>query len=160
AVFDSIYIPETLLEEMLAHIKQTHDHKNEYRDNRIKTLRKEDDKLNENLSSVLDLLISKSITKDIYDKKVYEYNSRKKEINEELKLFNEADNNFYESISTLLTLVSKASELFEKANTQQKRKLIRFLFPNLKVNGANLEYSLKKPFDLLVNLPLCLKWRE
>ncbi|HCR86513.1 MAG TPA: hypothetical protein DIV86_07550 [Alphaproteobacteria bacterium] len=62
-------------------------------------------------------------------------------------------------ISTLLTLVSKASELFEKANIEQKRKLIRFLFPNLKVTGEKLEYSLKKPFDLLINLPLCLKWR-
>ncbi len=160
AVFDSIYIHPALLDEMQKHLLETNNQKNEYRDSSVNSLRRENDRINENLNSVLDLLINKSITQDIYDKKVYEYNNRKKEINDELKLLNYADENFYESLSTLLALVSRANELFENADNEQKRKLIRFLFPNLSINGSNLEYSLKKPFDMLVNLPKCKEWRE
>lgn len=160
AVFDSVYIPPVLLEEMQEHIMGTNNQKNLYRDGRVNSLRIETNKINEKLNSVLELLINKSITQDIYDKKVYEYNNRKREINDELKLLNNADENFYNSLSALLGLLSKANKLFEFSDIEQKRTLIRFMFSNLKINGAKLEYALKKPFDIIVSLPKCKEWRE
>ena len=158
-VFDNIKFSPALIADIQNHIKDTNKQKNDYRDNRLASLRKEQDKVNEYLNRVLDLLIKQSITQDEYDRKVYEFNNAKAEINEELRSINDADEYFYDSISALMNIASRAKELFESSDIQQKRKLMRFMFTNLNINGANLEYSLKKPFDMLVKLPSCKEWR-
>lgn len=76
----------------------------------------------------------------------------------EMKLLNDADENFYTSISVLISLISRASELFESSDVEQKRKLLSFLFSNLQINGSKLEYAFKKPFDLIAKLPNCTEW--
>jgi hypothetical protein len=56
---------------------------------------------------------------------------------------------------TLLNICSRAPELFESSKVEQKRQLINFLLSNLKLRGKTLEFELKKPFDVLVNLQNC-----
>jgi site-specific DNA recombinase len=48
-------------------------------------------------------------------------------------------------------LASRAAELFERSKIEQKRELIAFVFSNLRLNGKKLDYSLRSPFDLMVN---------
>jgi site-specific DNA recombinase len=52
----------------------------------------------------------------------------------------------------LISLASKAPDLFERSNNAEKRLLIGFVFSNLTLEGPTLRYSLRKPFDLLVDL--------
>jgi len=58
----------------------------------------------------------------------------------------------------LLSLASRAPELFESSKVEQKRKLINFLLSNLKLRGKKLEYTLNKPFDVLVNIDSRSDW--
>jgi len=46
-----------------------------------------------------------------------------------------------------------AYELFESSKIEQKRKLINYVFSNLELEGVTLRYSLRKPFDLMVDCP-------
>ena len=62
-----------------------------------------------------------------------------------------ADQNFKLTVNTVLSIASKAYELFESSNIEQKRKLINYVFSNLELEGVTLRYSLKKPFDLMVD---------
>lgn len=94
----------------------------------------------------------------MYDEKMQEYLERKQELLADMEDANNADENYYESISALLGLVSKSSELFESSNTPQKRRLLSFLFANLEMDGSKLSYTLKTPFHLLVNLADCQEW--
>jgi hypothetical protein len=48
-------------------------------------------------------------------------------------------------------VASRAAEIFERSKTQQKRQLIAFVFSNLRLKGKKLEFSLRSPFDLMVN---------
>jgi hypothetical protein len=57
------------------------------------------------------------------------------------------------------TLASKAPDLFERSNNAEKRLLIGFVFSNLTLEGPTLGYSLRKPFDLLVDLAKSQEWR-
>jgi hypothetical protein len=50
---------------------------------------------------------------------------------------------------------SRAYELFESSEVGQKRQIINFVLKNLKLRGKNLEFELKKPFDVLINLQNC-----
>jgi hypothetical protein len=55
AVYDAVYIPPILLEDMQKHIMETNSQKNHYRDNRANSLRIETNRVNEKLTSVLEL---------------------------------------------------------------------------------------------------------
>ena len=56
-------------------------------------------------------------------------------------------------------LISNTYKLFEISKLGQKRRLINFIFSNLKLNGEKLDYTLRKSFDLVVNLHNCARWR-
>jgi len=51
----------------------------------------------------------------------------------------------------LISLASRAAQLFERSKAEQKRELIAFVFSNLRLKGKKLEFSLRSPFDLMVN---------
>jgi hypothetical protein len=48
-------------------------------------------------------------------------------------------------------VASRAADIFARSKTEQKRQLIAFVFSNLRLNGKKLEFSLRSPFDLMVN---------
>jgi hypothetical protein len=51
----------------------------------------------------------------------------------------------------LISVASRAAELFERSKTEQKRELLAFVFSSLRPRGKKLEFSLRSPFDLMVN---------
>ena len=52
-------------------------------------------------------------------------------------------------------LTARAHEYFLRANIEQKRKLLTLIFANLEMQGGNLPYTLRKPFDVLAQY-----WRK
>jgi hypothetical protein len=83
---------------------------------------------------------------------------RQYNISEQIKGYLKADENFKITVNTLPSVASKAYDLFLSANIEQKRKLINYLFSNLELKGVALQYSLKKPFDLMVNCSTYQEW--
>jgi DNA invertase Pin-like site-specific DNA recombinase len=55
------------------------------------------------------------------------------------------------TLESLISLASRAAELFERSKMDQKRQLVAFVFSNLQLRGKKLEFSLRSPFDLMVN---------
>jgi hypothetical protein len=58
----------------------------------------------------------------------------------------------------LISVASRAAEIFERSNTEQKRQLIAFVFSNLRLRGKKLEFALRSPFDLMVNRRSYASW--
>ncbi len=58
----------------------------------------------------------------------------------------------------MISLASRAAEIFERSNIEQKRQLIAFVFSNLSLRGKKLESSLRSPFDLMVDRPDYASW--
>ncbi len=73
-------------------------------------------------------------------------------LNDKLKSLTEADENYSMTLISLLNICSKAPELFASSKVEQKRQLINFLLSNLKLKGKTLEFVLKKPFVVVVDL--------
>jgi len=69
-----------------------------------------------------------------------------------------ADETFQVTVKTVLSLASKAYDIFESSNIEQKRKLINYVFSNFQLRGVSLEYDLKKPFDLMVDCTTYSEW--
>jgi len=100
----------------------------------------------------------RGFTTDDYDKKCQELKNRQIKNNDLIKQYLKADQNFEITVNTELSITSKAYELFESSNIEQERKLINSVFSNLELEGATLRYSLKKPFDTMVDCTTYEYW--
>lgn len=91
---------------------------------------------------------------------VSQLQNRRMEINALMERHTDADGEFKIALSTLLSLSSRIGDLFDRSKPEEKRRLIGFVFSNLQMDGKNLIYSMRKPFDLFVNLGTCKALRS
>jgi site-specific DNA recombinase len=63
-----------------------------------------------------------------------------------------ADKEFGITLTSIISLASRAYEIFESSKIEQKRQLINFMFSNLRMNGEKLRFNLRKPFNLMIDL--------
>src|SRR6266852_1395713 len=92
-----------------------------------------------------------SITGDEYDKKARELKERQTEIALRIEQHQKGEDAYRTTLETLISLASRAAELFERSKTEEKRELVAFVFSNLRLRGKKLEFSLRSPFDLMIN---------
>jgi hypothetical protein len=91
------------------------------------------------------------ITQDDYDKKARELKEKQAEFALRIEQHQQGDGEYRTTLESLISLASRAAELFERSKTDQKRQLIAFIFSNLQLRGKKLEFSLRSPFDLMVD---------
>ncbi len=159
AVFKSIEIPAKSLEGIRQHLSHSQQEKEAFRKHAVEELRKEYDHIAQMLDGLVDLLTSQRITLSVYDKKVQEYKQRQYEIDQLFSKHTEADEVFYNTLSALVDLTSRAYEVFQNSQIERKRQLINFMFANLEMDGKNLNYSMRSPFNLLAGLSKTKEWR-
>lgn len=158
-VFQSLQIPADVLAEIIDDLRQTHESEKKFHNDSIKRLHRESEDLSKKLDKLTDLLLDESITKDVYHKKHQDMTQRQYEINRELEGHHEGNDQFKIALSMLVTLASKAWDIFQSSTIDEKRQLIGYVFSNLEMEGLNIRYTLRKPFDLFVNLAECQEWR-
>ena len=95
------------------------------------------------------------ITRDDYDKKHKEFKDRQYEIGLQLEEYTKADEDFSLTVSQVFSLAQRAKEVFISSEIPEKRQLLNYLLQNCELNGKKLEFTLRKPFDAIVNYAKC-----
>jgi hypothetical protein len=98
------------------------------------------------------------ITQDEYDRKARELKERQSEIGVRIEQHQDGEGAFRTTLESLISVASRAADLFERSKTDQKRELIAFVFSSLRLRGEKLELSLRSPFDLMVDRRSCSSW--
>jgi hypothetical protein len=158
ATLSSIRIPAPLLDALLAHMKTSHEVEKRFHADATTSLRRDYDLIDERLATLLDIRLDKSITQSEYDKKALSLKDQQAEIVVRIEQHQQGNSDFRTTLETLISLASRAVELFESSKTEQKRQLISLLFSNLQLKGKKLDFSLRSPFDLMVNRPTYTSW--
>lgn len=158
AVFRSIQVPQKLLGALLAHMKASHVAENQFHLDAIDGLRDELDRTERSLSTLLDMRLSQSITGNEYDKKATELKRKQVEQRMLIEQHSHGRDEFRTTLESLISVASRAVDIFERSKIEQKRQLIAFAFSNLKLKGKKLEFSLRSPFDLMVNRRTYASW--
>lgn len=57
---------------------------------------------------------------------------------------------YYINASKVLELASRAYEIFVSSKLEEKRQLLKYLLQNCELRGKKLEFTVKKPFDLVL----------
>ncbi len=155
-VLKNIQLPKEKIQIITENLKKTHEAKNCFHKQSLAVLRKEYDQIENRISRMFDLMIDdKSITKEMFNKKLKEYKERQAEINEEMQRYDQADEKFYLTANTVLNLAKKAEQIFKNSEVVEKRQLLNFLLQNLKLQGKKLSFELKTPFDTVLQANKC-----
>lgn len=100
---------------------------------------------------LLDYLLVHKLTDDVYDRK-------KDSIDKEIKLLEESrekyktfTNDTKDKIVNIFSLAGNISYVFQHASPTRKNELLKMLLQDCQLNGKRLEYTLRKPFDKLIN---------
>ena len=123
--------------------------------NRIRTeyeqLKQRDDRL-------LEAYLDQSITKDMYDKKHQEIHDRLQLLEIELSEHRKADYDYQTTVASVISLARRARTIFESSETHEQRAFLNYLLQNPTVKGKKLEYKLRSPFDLVLEMASCVNW--
>ena len=136
-------------------LKKQKESETEFSKNEMRFLSLELKRNQKKLSNLLDLKIDESITQNEYDKKATELREKQNELTDKINTLNISEEEYSLTLIKLIDISSRAYELFESSEVEQKRQIINFVFTNLKLRGKTLEFELKKPFDVLINLSNC-----
>lgn len=149
-VFKKMKPDEELMIALKDTLKNSLEAKKDFNTNSIKMLQKQYNTIQRKLDFLLDIRLEQSITKDEYDKKSNALRAEQHNIETRMQKHTTADEEFAITAGYLLDLSFRAYELFESAEIDEKRKIINLVFPNFYLNGAKLEYTIRKPFDLFI----------
>jgi hypothetical protein len=83
---------------------------------------------------------------------------RQTEISLQVEQHQQGEGDYRTTLESLISLASRAAEIFGRSKTDQKRQLIAFVFSNLRLKGKKLAFSLRSPFDLMVNRANYTSW--
>ena len=158
-VLKSFAMPAELLVDILDYIKKTDEQEKDLNHKSAKELQSEQAHLTEKLGRLTDLLVDGHISKDIYETKNKEIQLRRQEIESRLKQIEEPAKDNQEALGNVITMLSKSAEMFASSKTEQKRQMLGFVFSNLQMEGSTLRYSLRKPFEVLQQVPQNPEWR-
>lgn len=157
-VLRSIAVPDALLTSLKSHMRASHEAERRFHTESIMALRQKHDAAKGQLDRLLNLYLTGSITQSEYDKKATMLKEERHEMSLRISQHEKGDEAFRTTLETLLSLASRAAELFERSKTEQKRQLVNFVFSNLKLRGEKLDFSLRSPFHLMVNRPDHTSW--
>ena len=149
--------PEVLV-EIQSVLKKSLNEKKDFAEREISLLRSQYDKIQIKLNNLLEVRLENSITKDVYDQKALELRTEQANIQNQLNKIDKADEKFAITLEYLVSLAARAAELFKSSKMEEKRQLIKCVFSNFEIEGKNIGFSIRKPFDKLLNLSKGQVW--
>ena len=160
-IFATIGIKDPeILKDTLAHLKNTNEAKKSHHIQETAVLKKEHTETENKLNSLVDLRLNNELSKEEFQAKKQQLKDRQYEILQLLRNYEEADDKFIDTTATLINLASEAYETFKGSEMPQKRKMLNFVFQNLKLNGQKLEFTLRFPFDIFKKATTRIDWRR
>ncbi len=126
----------------------------------VNRIRNEHDQLKEKDNRLLEMYLDadKSITKDIYDKKHQEYADKMQLLEIELSEHRKADFDYQTTVAVVLSVARRAKAIFESSEAHEKRAFLNYLLQNPTVKGKNLEFTMRSPFNLVLELASSPNW--
>jgi site-specific DNA recombinase len=161
--FDHIALNEEQIETITEYLREIHHSEARFHKESMTALRKEQDRVQRRISQIYDDKLDGVIDEVMYLEKVKEYKARQVELIEEMKRHETADQNFYVTANMVLKLASRARELFESSEVDEKRQLLNLMFQNLKLDGKNMLTQVCEPFNTMIGYKECptnWRWRD
>jgi site-specific DNA recombinase len=157
-VFAKIKFPNEMLEIITDNLKKTHDFEQEHYQIKLSDIESRIKSEEQKQNRLLDALLNGSITQPIFANKKSEIEQNIANLERERAMYKSADKNFKNAVITAFQLASRLHDIFLVSKNCEKREIINFVFSKLELTGKTLGYSLRCPFDLMLENAGCDTW--
>jgi DNA invertase Pin-like site-specific DNA recombinase len=140
------------IERLTHELKQSHESKTLYHTHAVDTLQKQYNDAQARIDNLLDLLIDGKIPQDAYDRKQQILKKRQYDLGIQLEDYTKADESYHLAANMVLSIAKRSKDIFESSEPEEKRVFLNYLLQNSTVNGKNLSYSLRSPFNTILEL--------
>ena len=156
----SIHLPEEELPNLVAEVQKNYDNEQSYYTSMKIDLQKEYDQLDKEIEDLFKDRKLFASQHALFERMVKKIEARQKEILEQIKDHSDGDKAFVIGASYLLDVCSRAAELFdaETSKLEQKRYLLNFILSNTTLEGEKLHFTLKEPFEDIINMSKTQNW--
>ncbi len=158
-VLKKLQIPEDIAAQTIKTLEELHTHQiTLYKQQLNKVVQDE-----KSLSTMLDNLyldkLKGRITDNEYDKYYQKFTSDQKNLYDKRITIEKANSDYFITSQYIISLLSKAYDLFKSSEVDQKRHVIKFLLQNLQISDGKVLYELRKPFDYILQSSEDTEWR-
>ena len=102
--------------------------------------------------------IDGKITEDFWRYQTDKWMKEKEDLALKLLAHQKTDTHYLKNAEIVMELAEKAYDLFMKQDSGEKRKLINLVFSKSSFNGKTLHFTLRKPFDTILECQKNGKW--
>ncbi|EKE11104.1 MAG: recombinase [uncultured bacterium] len=135
------------INELKRELRATHEMEKIHYEQNTNAIKKKIESIENKLKIMYEDRLDGRLTPEDYDEKVKECKIQKKDLLEEYGEHVEADENFCINANKILSLASRAWEIFESSEAQEKTQLLKFTLQNFSLTGKNLSFEAKIPFS-------------
>ena len=147
-------IPKDVQDRLVEDLRGLNEKEAGYHDKQVARIRTENDRLEKRARVLLDMRLDQSITTADYDKKQQEIRDQQYRLNIESEEHLKADHQYHIHVATVFNLARRMKDIFESSEPMEKRAFLNFLLQNPTVDNKKLEFTLRKPFNLIHELAL------
>lgn len=117
--------------------------------NALDTLNRRYKQAQKKRDNLYDYKAAENITQEFYERKFKQYKEERDEILQSIKDHEKASDEYQEIGFSIYDLSQRSGEIYEKANKDQKKKLLRLVFENLKLINGEIKYKYKNYIEIL-----------
>jgi site-specific DNA recombinase len=153
-------IPQDVQERLVDELRKLNETEARFYEKEFNRIQTEHQRVQGKVSRLTDALIDGSITKDIYDKKLEELKDQQYRLGIELEEHTKADHQYHIHVATVLNLCRRIRAIFDdpRSEVSEKRAILNFILQNPTVDGKKLVFTMRKPFDVVLELAECPNW--
>jgi len=155
--FDGLYLSQDMIDAITFHIRENYDSEHRFSQAQRDRLKKEQSQIQQRISKLYDDHYDSNISADFFNRKLKEYKDKEQEITKEMERYIVKDTNAHITANTILSLASRARDIFESSEVDEKRQLLNFVFQNLELKEKKLYITLREPFKIIKDTSLLEK---
>ncbi|MCA9401560.1 MAG: zinc ribbon domain-containing protein, partial [Candidatus Omnitrophica bacterium] len=130
-------------------IRENHSQEIEYKEKLLRSLEERYRALQRRLDALYDDRLDGVITQEFWKIKNTEIINEQEEVVRQINRAKDSEAKYFEYWLNILDLASRASEIYNKRNNEEKRMLLNFIFSNLILKDGKLTYKLNQPMKIL-----------
>lgn len=155
--FDGLHLSQDMIDAITSHIRESYDSEHRFSQAQRDRLKKEQAQIQQRISKLYDDHYDNNISADFFNRKLKEYKDKEQEITKEIERYIVKDTNAHITANTVLSLASRARDIFESSEVDEKRQLLNFVFQNLELKEKKLSVTLQEPFKMIRDASLLRK---
>lgn len=151
ALLDSLKMPDDILEILKEQLKSEHTSEMSIQNKVLEDLKRRLTVLKNRLDILYNDKLDGIINLETYQEKQKQISEQIEEITGQIEKYNNKSIDYAQTGSIILELASHAKDIFLHRTSDEKRLLLSFVISKIVLRDGNLEFQLKKPFDIILN---------